>query len=107
MIKSKSNGHEIVHQDGSWRHIDTGELVNTRSCRHCGKDPIPVYVKIPADLNHTVVKRWRYVQIDACIADIVRALQVSGIYTRASCCGHGDQPGNIMLQDGRILEIKT
>ena len=103
MVKSKSNGHEIIYQDGIWRYVDTGEKISVRSCRHCGKDPIPVYVKIPIDNGE---EKWEYVLMDACIAGIVAALQEGDVDMRASCCGHGDQSGNIMLQDGRILEIK-
>lgn len=43
--------------------------------------------------------------VDPCIAPLVQALNDAGIATRASCCGHGKQPGNIMLMDGRELFI--
>ena len=43
--------------------------------------------------------------IDLCIADIVAALNAANIITLASCCGHGKLPGNIALEDGRVLEI--
>jgi len=65
-----------------------------------------VCVYIPADLSHTGKEHWKMVGIDACIADIVEALQDAGIDMRASCCGHGKRDGNIILQDGRILSIK-
>lgn len=45
------------------------------------------------------------VDVDSCIAPIVATLNAAGIRTRASCCGHGIQPGNIMLDDGRELII--
>jgi hypothetical protein len=64
-----------------------------------------VSVKIPADLSYTGEARWKDCGIDACIADIVRALQVAGIDMRSSCCGHGGRPGEIRLQDGRIAII--
>jgi len=44
--------------------------------------------------------------IDWCIHSIVAALNASGIYTSACCCGHGKQDGRIDLEDGRILIIK-
>ena len=44
-------------------------------------------------------------KIDSCIAPIVAALQMAGINMRGSCCGHGKQPGENMLEDGRTLEI--
>lgn len=42
---------------------------------------------------------------DPCIAPIVRALNTGDLRTRASCCGHGSQPGNVALADGRELVI--
>ena len=44
--------------------------------------------------------------IDFCVADIVAALNAANISTVASCCGHGDQDGDIRLEDGRILKIE-
>ena len=64
-----------------------------------------VKVKIPADLSATGKARWRYMGVDACIADLVEALQRGGIDMRGSCCGHGKGEGNILLQDGRVLLI--
>jgi len=64
-----------------------------------------VRVKVPADLSSTGEAVWRDKDIDTCIADLVRALQAAGIDMRASCCGHGDGPGRIDLQDGRTLFI--
>ena len=43
--------------------------------------------------------------IDSCILSIVMALNAAGMRTIASCCGHGKQPGNIALADGRELII--
>lgn len=67
----------------------------------------PVVVKIPADLSHTGVARWKRVSIDACIAGLVHALQTGGVNMRGSCCGHGSwyDLGSIALQDGRMLII--
>lgn len=45
--------------------------------------------------------------VDTCIADIVQALNTAGIYTIASCCGHGETDGSIILEDSRELVIKT
>jgi hypothetical protein len=64
-----------------------------------------VYVKIPADLSHSGSSYWRSVGIDACIADLVEALQDAGIDMRGSCCGHGKENGRIDLQDGRVLIV--
>jgi hypothetical protein len=43
--------------------------------------------------------------IDACIAPIVRALNENGIPTVASCCGHFNRWGSIILADGCELII--
>jgi hypothetical protein len=47
----------------------------------------------------------KYHPVDPCIASLVQALNDAGIKTRASCCGHGKQPGNIALEDGREILI--
>lgn len=47
------------------------------------------------------------VEIDAEIAPIVKALNDSGLPTRASCSGHGVRPGSIMLVDGDWLYKAT
>lgn len=65
-----------------------------------------VWVKIPEDLSHTGREYWKYASIDSCIAPIVRALQETGIDMRSSCCGHFKSPGEIILQDGRVLKVE-
>ena len=67
----------------------------------------PVRIKVPADLSHTGRDCWRLFKIDACIADLVQALQAAGIDMRESCCGHGRGPGEIVLQDGRRLVVEV
>lgn len=69
-----------------------------------GKTKI-VRVKIPADLSSTGKEKWKDEGIDECIAPIVEALQRGGIDMRGSCCGHRKDPGDIHLQDGRVLVI--
>ena len=44
-------------------------------------------------------------KVESCIASIVQALNDSDIQTVASCCGHSNRPGNIVLGDGRELVI--
>lgn len=70
------------------------------------ENDLKVMVKVPADLSHTGKAYFREFKIDACIAPIVEALQRGGIDMRSSCCGHGNGPGEICLQDGRILVLK-
>lgn len=64
-----------------------------------------VRVKIPADLSYTGRVRWKVALVDSCIAPLVRALQSGGMDMRGSCCGHGEHPGEILMQDGRRLAI--
>lgn len=64
-----------------------------------------IQVKIPADLSSTGEEKWKIIQVDACLAAIIRALQRGGVDMRSSCCGHGKEPGYIDLQDGRRLVI--
>ena len=43
--------------------------------------------------------------IDYCLHHIIAALNAGGVHTMASCCGHGNIPGRIDLEDGRTLVI--
>lgn len=43
--------------------------------------------------------------IDACIVDLVKALNAAGIETIASCCGHLVRLGSIILRDGREIVV--
>ena len=71
------------------------------ACEHCdglgGKKTYANQVCMP--LN------GRVQCIDHCIHQIVAALNAGGVVTMGSCCGHGEMPGNILLQDGRMLAI--
>ena len=49
--------------------------------------------------------KGRRQEVDLCIADIIAALNAANIITGASCCGHGTQPGMILLEDGRELIV--
>lgn len=62
-------------------------------------------VMVPAHMSHTGETRRAVKGIDACIAPIVQALNDAGILTAGCCCGHGREPGNIILADGRELVI--
>ncbi len=77
--------------------------------RHCGDDR--------PDADHETCTPGRYdgdvqmmsagrpVDVDPCIADIVRALNNGALSTSNSCCGHGTQSGWIALSDGRTLLV--
>jgi len=45
------------------------------------------------------------VYIDECIHKLIWCLNRNGMETVASCCGHGKQPGRILLKDGREIII--
>ena len=106
--RSRARGHEIVYDSVKkcWGYIDSkGNISGNQACKHCGRPPVLVRVKIPADLSSTGKVKWKRALIDACIAPIVRALQKGGIDMRGSCCGHGKGFGDIHLQDDRLLVI--
>jgi len=73
-------------------------------CNH--GDTVSLCVNVPANLSHNGESRWCIKEIDSCIAPIIQALNDGGILTSNSCCGHGNADGEIILQDGRILQIK-
>lgn len=103
---SQQRGHLIEYVRGDWQFIDTKlRISDERRCKHCGKLPVLVRVKIPADLARQKKAYWKRCSIDACISRIVRALQRGKINMRGSCCGHGDGIGDIHLQDGRMLIV--
>lgn len=66
-----------------------------------------VMVYMPSDLSHTGEERLALKGIDSCIADIVYALNASGIKTRTCCCGHHKADSVIELQDGRQIIVKS
>lgn len=76
-------------------------------CRHCKRDDELVAVMVPAELSHQGRAYLKLATIDACIADIIRRLNAGATepVTRGCCCGHGDGPGEIILQDGRSLTL--
>lgn len=62
-------------------------------------------ITVPAYLSSTGQDKIKSIGVDSCIAPLVEALNVAGILTDASCCGHGNRPGSIILADGRELII--
>jgi hypothetical protein len=65
----------------------------------------PVAVTVHKSVAASGVRHRAVRQIDSCIADLVKALDSSGIIMLGSCCGHGTGPGQILLADGRVLTI--
>ena len=62
-------------------------------------DTVEVTVHHVGEIRHGVV------DVDRCLAPLVRALNDSGIATVGCCCGHGKVTGHITLSDGRLLAI--
>lgn len=79
-----------------WRDTVTIAVPDIRKSRagERGREYVEVnpHTPVPAD-------------VDRCIALIVKALNVAGLITVQSCCGHGKQPGSIALVDGREVFI--
>lgn len=89
-----------------WVYSKNNKPISGNSaCRHCGKKPVLVKVKIPADLSSTGKIKWKKTLIDNCLANIVKALQKGKVDMRGCCCGHGKGFGDIHLQDDRVLVI--
>ena len=77
------------------------EMVERTPCEYCdspgGKKTYKNQISMPIN--------GRVRCIDRCIHQIVAALNAGGIGTVASCCGHEEMNGNIILEDGRVLII--
>ena len=61
---------------------------------------------IPPKLSCTGEAHKKIVQIDACIAPLVKTLNNAGFVTISCCCGHDKANGSIMLANGMELIIK-
>lgn len=68
-------------------------------------DTVRMTVTIPAHLSHTGKDREKVGGSDRCIAPLVEALNRGGAETVASCCGHGELPGTIILRDDTWLLV--
>lgn len=109
--RAQYDGHPVVFDTKNevWVYEDTGKVAASgeRPCKHCSRKPVLVSVIVPAELSHTGEDRRDLKSIDACIADIVRDLNV-GVekpVTAACCCGHGKGLPEIILADGRRLLV--
>jgi len=100
-VTSKISGHDVTYDPTTKKWNKPANL----NCFYCNSPPVRCLVNIPSNLSHTGFPYWTYKPVDECISDIVNALNSSGVLTRSSCCGHGDDLGHIMLQDGRVLGI--
>jgi len=62
---------------------------------------------VKVEVHHVGEIRCVEVDVDRCLAPIVKALNQAGppVPTEGCCCGHGKTTGHITLSDGRILGI--
>ena len=60
---------------------------------------------LPVTLAHPKQNGQQTVHVDACIQPMVQALNDAGFQTLNCCCGHGQRPGSIILEDGREVLI--
>lgn len=83
-------------------------MSNWDPCRGCGQRPQLVVVIVPARLSHTGEEHAKAIPIDFCVADIVAALNghATQAVTAGACCGHGEGPGGIVLEDGRVIQVR-
>lgn len=44
-------------------------------------------------------EKYKDVNIDACISQVLKHLWDNGIFTLSSCCGHGNRPPSIVLAE--------
>ncbi len=60
---------------------------------------------LPVKLAHPKQNGQQIAHVDACIQSMVQALNDAGLQTLNCCCGHGQRPGWIALEDGRHILI--
>lgn len=70
----------------------------------------PAKLKMLTAILPDGTREYKDVNIDACIAPVLKHLWDNGVFTAGSCCGHGDKPPSIVLADGednysRIREL--
>lgn len=60
---------------------------------------------LPVKLTHPRKDGVNIVYVDACIQKLVQGLNNAGFQTINSCCGHGQRPGWIALENGNHILI--
>jgi len=75
-------------------HNTTSDL-NLRPKQCCPIGSIDCQVPMPIN--------GRVEYVDLCVAPVLARLNAAGVTTAASCCGHGELPGRITLDDGTEL----
>lgn len=103
MVKSQVNGHDVEFRDNKWAFSKTDKKIDRGiPCKKCGKECDLVKLQKPRELDGGM-----FVSVDTCISSLVQALNDSGFKTEAACCGHGNRPGRISLEDGREFFIAS
>lgn len=105
-VTAYSGGHPVEWDGSCWRYRD-GEPIDSRLCAHCDRAEVLMEVTILAHLAHDRQQRQALKGVDACIVDVVRALNDGGVVTTSSCCGHGRSDGSILLADGREIVLRS
>lgn len=62
---------------------------------------VPISPKISGKPFH-----WDMRKIDMCIAPLIVRLNLKGVLTINSCCGHGESKGSVILWDGKEINIE-
>ena len=115
MIKSISNGYDIIYKNNKWIYeVDGTEVLpdsdETRTekliCNTCGKQSVKMLLPVHPSLSHSGKEYLRYWVVDGCISEIIIILMKNGIKIKQSCCGHKKDKGNIVLWDNTIITIE-
>ena len=73
--------------------------------------PVLVYGHIPDDLNTEYWDicgwTWHKVQVDTSIAALVQFLNINGVRTLASCCGHGREQGDVSIAEWSVSKAQS
>lgn len=56
--------------------------------------------------THVEIVVVRHIQVDRCIAERVRQLNDQGIWTEASCCGHGKCSPSALIRPSSVVKAK-
>ncbi len=77
------------------------------TCKECNQDQVMLEVTISASNSSTGKAKKKAMPVDACIADIIKALNENSVLTKSCCCGHNKCNGSIFLYDGRAIYIQS
>lgn len=56
--------------------------------------------------DYVEIEIVRRIKVDSCIADKVRYLNSRGIWTEASCCGHGRCPSSVLIRPSSVVKAR-